>query len=238
MASNSDNTSATVGNGLPPDIEKPTEKAAEKAVPAEAEKPTKTSEKAEKGHSEKPERASRASAPKPDGKPAEAKGEPKSANSGDSARTIASPPPAESTPVTAPPPASVTPPNAAPPSSTPPSSTPPNSTVAPPPAAPPLAGEAGAEHLGQQRRKQGAAQAAKSGAITLDLVELKDMSIQKLNDVAKGMGIAGAAGLRKQELIFKILQTQAEKSGLIFSEGVLECLPDGFGFLQIGRAHV
>ena len=58
------------------------------------------------------------------------------------------------------------------------------------------------------------------------------MSIQKLNQVAKDMGIAGAAGLRKQELIFKILQTQAEKSGLIFSEGVLECLPDGFGFLR------
>ena len=58
------------------------------------------------------------------------------------------------------------------------------------------------------------------------------MSIQKLNQVAKDMDVAGAAGLRKQELIFKILQTQAEKSGLIFSEGVLECLPDGFGFLR------
>ena len=58
------------------------------------------------------------------------------------------------------------------------------------------------------------------------------MSIQKLNQVAKDLGVAGAAGLRKQELIFKILQTQAEKSGLIFSEGVLECLPDGFGFLR------
>ena len=58
------------------------------------------------------------------------------------------------------------------------------------------------------------------------------MSIQKLNQVAKDMGVQGAAGLRKQELIFKILQTQAEKSGLIFSEGVLECLPDGFGFLR------
>ena len=84
----------------------------------------------------------------------------------------------------------------------------------------------------QQRRKQGAAQGAKNGTPTLDLVELKDMSIQKLNQVAKDMDIAGAAGLRKQELIFKILQTQAEKSGLIFSEGVLECLPDGFGFLR------
>jgi len=84
---------------------------------------------------------------------------------------------------------------------------------------------------GAQRRKH-AMQSAKNGTPTLDLVELKDMSIQKLNQVAKDMGISGAAGLRKQELIFKILQTQAEKSGLIFSEGVLECLPDGFGFLR------
>ena len=84
---------------------------------------------------------------------------------------------------------------------------------------------------GHHRRK-GAAQGVKNGTPTLDLVELKDMSIQKLNQVAKDMGIQGAAGLRKQELIFKILQTQAEKSGLIFSEGVLECLPDGFGFLR------
>jgi transcription termination factor Rho len=83
-----------------------------------------------------------------------------------------------------------------------------------------------------QRRKHGGQAIAKNGSPTLDLVELKDMSIQKLNQVAKDLGVAGAAGLRKQELIFKILQTQAEKSGLIFSEGVLECLPDGFGFLR------
>ncbi len=102
-----------------------------------------------------------------------------------------------------------------------------SAAVAPPPELPinPVA-----QH--QQRRKQQAAQSVKNGTPTLDLVELKDMSIQKLNQVAKDMGIAGAAGLRKQELIFKILQTQAEKSGLIFSEGVLECLPDGFGFLR------
>ncbi len=72
----------------------------------------------------------------------------------------------------------------------------------------------------------------KNGTPTLDLVELKDMSILRLNEIAKGLAVPGAAGLRKQELIFKILQTQAEKSGLIFSEGVLECLPDGFGFLR------
>jgi transcription termination factor Rho len=75
-------------------------------------------------------------------------------------------------------------------------------------------------------------QGSQRNSTTLDLVELKDMSIQALNQIAKDLGVAGAAGLRKQELIFKILQTQAEKSGLIFSEGVLECLPDGFGFLR------
>ncbi len=92
------------------------------------------------------------------------------------------------------------------------------------------------QRTGQSRRghNPGAAQREqqKNGTPTLDLVELKDMSIQKLNQIAKDMGVTGTAGLRKQELIFKILQMQAEKSGLIFSEGVLECLPDGFGFLR------
>ncbi len=82
-----------------------------------------------------------------------------------------------------------------------------------------------------KRRHQQQAGQARNGA-ALDLVELKDMSIQKLNDIAKDLGVQGFAGFRKQELIFKILQVQAEKSGLIFSEGVLECLPDGFGFLR------
>jgi transcription termination factor Rho len=92
--------------------------------------------------------------------------------------------------------------------------------------------EARGEDPGAQRRRAAGSQQGKNGPPTLDLVELKDMSIQKLNQIAKELGVAGAAGLRKQELIFKILQTQAEKSGLIFSEGVLECLPDGFGFLR------
>ena len=72
-------------------------------------------------------------------------------------------------------------------------------------------------HPGEQRRKQ--QQQGKQGGPTLDLVELKDKSILDLNTIAKDMGVLNAAGLRKQELIFKILQTQAEKSGLIFSEG-------------------
>jgi transcription termination factor Rho len=66
----------------------------------------------------------------------------------------------------------------------------------------------------------------------MDIAELKEMSITKLTQVAKGLDIPGATGMRKQELIFKILQAQTEKSGLIFSEGVLETLPDGFGFLR------
>jgi transcription termination factor Rho len=66
----------------------------------------------------------------------------------------------------------------------------------------------------------------------LNLAGLKDKSISELTHIAKEMGIEGASGLRKQELIFKVLATQTEKSGLIFSEGVLETLPDGFGFLR------
>jgi transcription termination factor Rho len=58
------------------------------------------------------------------------------------------------------------------------------------------------------------------------------MNISKLTQIAKDLEVPGATGMRKQELIFKILQAQTEKSGLIFSEGVLETLPDGFGFLR------
>jgi transcription termination factor Rho len=89
-------------------------------------------------------------------------------------------------------------------------------TVAPPPAAP--AAEAGAPAAAAQRPE-------------LRLSDLKDMGIQRLVQVAKELQIA-ATGLRKQELIFQILKAQAEQSGMIFSEGVLEVLPDGFGFLR------
>src|SRR5574341_412161 len=66
----------------------------------------------------------------------------------------------------------------------------------------------------------------------LNIVELKEMSISELSEVAKQLNVSGASGLRKQELIFKILEGQTEKNGLIFAEGVLEILPDGFGFLR------
>jgi transcription termination factor Rho len=66
----------------------------------------------------------------------------------------------------------------------------------------------------------------------LNIQELKEMNIQALNKIAKTLEIEGAAGMRKQELIFQVLKAQTERSGLIFSEGVLETLPDGFGFLR------
>src|SRR5580765_614697 len=66
----------------------------------------------------------------------------------------------------------------------------------------------------------------------LKITDLKDMSIQKLTHIAKDLTVQGASGMRKQELIFQILKAQTELSGLIFSEGVLEVLPDGFGFLR------
>ena len=66
----------------------------------------------------------------------------------------------------------------------------------------------------------------------MNIAELKEMNISGLAKVAKELGVAGPTGMRKQDLIFKILQAQTERSGLIFSEGVLECLPDGFGFLR------
>jgi transcription termination factor Rho len=66
----------------------------------------------------------------------------------------------------------------------------------------------------------------------IDLATLKDMSVGALTKIAKQLDVPGATGMRKQELIFEILKARAEKSGLIFSEGVLETLPDGFGFLR------
>jgi transcription termination factor Rho len=66
----------------------------------------------------------------------------------------------------------------------------------------------------------------------LNIRELKDMNITSLTDIAKDLNVPGYTGMRKQELIFQILKAQTEASGLIFSEGVLECLPEGFGFLR------
>ncbi|HQU72860.1 MAG TPA: transcription termination factor Rho [Calditrichia bacterium] len=66
----------------------------------------------------------------------------------------------------------------------------------------------------------------------LDLESLKALKIAELNQVAQELGIQGISGLKKQDLIFKILEEQTNQEGLIFSEGVLEVLPDGYGFLR------
>ena len=70
------------------------------------------------------------------------------------------------------------------------------------------------------------------GQEVVELGTLKDMSVTELTKIAKQLDVPGATGMRKQELIFQILRGRAEKSGLLFSEGVLETLPDGFGFLR------
>jgi transcription termination factor Rho len=66
----------------------------------------------------------------------------------------------------------------------------------------------------------------------MDIVKLKSMKVQELNDLARDLKINGTSGMKKHDLIFRILQAKVEKSGLAFGEGVLEVLEDGFGFLR------
>jgi transcription termination factor Rho len=68
--------------------------------------------------------------------------------------------------------------------------------------------------------------------VNMTIAELKEKNITELSRIARTLEIQGASGLRKQDLIFKILQAQSEKEGHIFAEGVLEILPDGYGFLR------
>jgi transcription termination factor Rho len=237
LASNNENTAAV---NTPPTekSDKPTEKSPAREVASNSgtDGAEKVEKHADKPHGERAERerpirapktdAARAEAPKAEAKPETVKAdppvegkapEPKPAEPKPAEAKAAEPKPAEMKPPAETKPAESKPPVLA-------------AAVPEPAAAPPETAAPGL--LGPGHRRKPNTQGVKTGTPTLDLVELKDMSIQNLNQVAKEMGIAGAAGLRKQELIFKILQTQAEKSGLIFSEGVLECLPDGFGFLR------
>jgi transcription termination factor Rho len=66
----------------------------------------------------------------------------------------------------------------------------------------------------------------------MDIHSLKEKNITELTSIAKHLEVEGVTAMRKQELMFEILRAQTEKNGLIFAEGVLECLPDGFGFLR------
>ncbi len=72
----------------------------------------------------------------------------------------------------------------------------------------------------------------KRGEETADIGTLKELKSVELNKIAKNLHVNGVSGLRKQDLIFKILQAQAEKKGFMFGDGVLEVLPEGFGFLR------
>ena len=65
-----------------------------------------------------------------------------------------------------------------------------------------------------------------------NLKALKEKKISELAQIARDFNVDGASSLRKQDLIFAILQAQAERSGFIYGEGVLEILSDGFGFLR------
>jgi transcription termination factor Rho len=67
---------------------------------------------------------------------------------------------------------------------------------------------------------------------TLDLASLKSMNVAGLTAIARQLDLPGATGMRKQDLIFQILRARSERNGLMFSEGVLETLPDGYGFLR------
>ena len=71
----------------------------------------------------------------------------------------------------------------------------------------------------------------------MNLVELKEKKISELTVMAKEFHIEGASGMRKQDLIFSLLQAHSEQNGLIYGEGVLEILPDGFGFLRATDAN-
>src|SRR5207249_2504624 len=89
--------------------------------------------------------------------------------------------------------------------------------------------------LEKQRRtrmEQTATPTTPSTAQTLELQQLKAKTMSELLKITTELDIQGTSGLRKQELIFKILEAQTEKNGLIFAEGVLELLPEGYGVLR------
>ena len=76
------------------------------------------------------------------------------------------------------------------------------------------------------------AAATTATAESMDISEMKRKTVPDLVKVASDLGLQGVSGIRKQELIFKILEAQTNQSGLIFSTGVLEILPEGYGFLR------
>ncbi len=110
-------------------------------------------------------------------------------------------------------------------------------------AAPVVVADEGAEQTGETAEVPEAADVAAAAPVAAGgdaaeavrshrISDLKEMGVQNLTQIAIGLTVANATGMRKQELIFEILRAQAQQSGFLFSEGVLEVLPDGFGFLR------
>src|SRR6185503_17408407 len=98
-------------------------------------------------------------------------------------------------------------------------------------------GDGDAERAGRDREDRPPRRDGKPGgnggpAATLNIAKLQAMSMTELNHMAKDMGIENFGTMRKHEVIFHILQKNAERSGVLFSEGVLEVLQEGFGFLR------
>ena len=77
-----------------------------------------------------------------------------------------------------------------------------------------------------------AAEKTMTQEMKLDIVQLKTKTVGELQEIAEGLNIPGSSGMRKQELIFKILETKTEQDGLIFAEGVMEIMEEGYGFLR------
>ncbi len=93
----------------------------------------------------------------------------------------------------------------------------------------------GKERPRMMRSKDKSEDQAKIKAVSenqMDITRLKDMKMTELTKLAKEMSVEGISGQRKQDLIFKVLEAQAKKAGLLFGEGVLEILSEGFGFLR------
>jgi transcription termination factor Rho len=100
---------------------------------------------------------------------------------------------------------------------------------------PPMPRNAGNNPTATEREETGERESLEEKAPAGEQLNLKDLKTRKIADlvkIARDLKIEGAAGMRKQDLIFAILQAKTERDGLIYGEGVLETLPDGFGFLR------
>ena len=87
------------------------------------------------------------------------------------------------------------------------------------------------------RKKKTGVEPLQEGS-TMSLTELKNMSMPMLMEMAEQYEIENVSAMRKQELIFSMLQACASRSGAIYGDGVLEILPDGYGFLRSDRKSV